>query len=103
MKNLPLEIYLNFGVDKDEADLTNVDFDDLTDIAWADSKINDQDVKYVLPSPDVVSKRIFAIKDTSGELVRLYLKQETAEKELERYKEQHPYTDFYIDEEIVYG
>ena len=53
MKNLPNEIYLNFGVDKDEVDLTNEDFDDLVGVTWFYTKLNDQDVKYVLPSPDI--------------------------------------------------
>lgn len=46
MKNIPKEIYLNFGFDKEEVD-SNADFNDMTDVCWSDGKQNTADVKYV--------------------------------------------------------
>ena len=48
MENIPKTIYLNLGVDKSEDDLSNVDFNELVDVSWSDTKINDQDIEYTL-------------------------------------------------------
>ena len=45
-----------------------------------------------------VHKCIFAIKNTSGKLVKLCATKETAEKELKKYQKDNNYTDFYINE-----
>ena len=46
MKNLPQNIYLQFGFEHDDDD----DFNDLemSEISWCDDRIDDTDIEYVL-------------------------------------------------------
>ena len=49
MKNIPKKIYLNLGFDKDEIDIKDIDdFEGLVGVSWSDTRINDQDIEYVL-------------------------------------------------------
>jgi len=48
-----------------------------------------------------VRQRIFAIKDTTGDWVKLFADKETADKECEIFAKQHDYVGFYVDEETL--
>ena len=62
MKNVPKEIYLNFGFDNKN----DVDFKELNGVSWSDVKINDHDIKYILSEQTTkvdASDDKFAISD----------------------------------------
>jgi len=47
MKKIPKEIYLNIGeISKEQ--LQDLDFNDLHEVTWSDTRINENDVKFVL-------------------------------------------------------
>lgn len=46
-----------------------------------------------------VRQRIFAIKDTAGDWVKLFANEDDAQRECSIFAKQHDYVGFYVDEE----
>ena len=46
MKNIPVAIYLNTGVPKE--DFNECDFNDLQDVSWSTKEVSDGDIPYVI-------------------------------------------------------
>jgi hypothetical protein len=46
VKNAPSKIYLNLGFNKDDIELADIDFSELSNLSWCDERINDADIEY---------------------------------------------------------
>lgn len=90
IKNIPKEIYLVVGCDKDEAD--GSDFNDLTDVLWSKYKEYSADIKYTLTLDQLVNNTTFNYGYNEIEQSKLY----EENQELKRRLQEQPVNNMYM-------